>query len=150
MSKADWSKAPEDAQFFSLGIFRKHHNGNEYCWLDSKWRSECFDDIDWHKNHEGFEMRTIKIQQGVPDKVSGTLSERQIVYGDFADVAAATQQMEDILIEMPSYNKSSPDKREAAHMILQKLARAFSGDPDYADNWHDIQGYAKLVEDNLK
>src|SRR5690606_10084595 len=30
-----------------------------------------------------------------------------------------------------------------------KIARILIGDPNYADNWHDIQGYAKLVEERL-
>jgi hypothetical protein len=34
-------------------------------------------------------------------------------------------------------------------MILMKLARALNGDPNDTDNWHDIQGYAKLVEDRI-
>jgi len=34
-------------------------------------------------------------------------------------------------------------------MILHKIARIVNGDPDYTDSWHDIAGYAKLVEDRL-
>ena len=150
MSNADWSKAPKDAQFYSFGVFRKHDHVDEYCWNGLEWVSSVFDDISWHEKQSDFEYRPDATPEPASDEVSKTLNERQSVYGDFADVADATQKMEDILIEMPSYNKSSSDKREAAHMILQKLARAFSGDPDYEDNWHDIQGYAKLVEDNLK
>ena len=32
-------------------------------------------------------------------------------------------------------------------MILHKLARILNGDPNYVDSWHDIAGYAILVED---
>lgn len=35
-------------------------------------------------------------------------------------------------------------------MIFQKISRIVNGDPDYADNWHDIQGYARLVEERLQ
>lgn len=150
MSKVDWSKAPKDAQFFSCSALRKHEHVEEYSWSGLEWESCSFDGISWHENQSDFEIRPDDTPEQAFDEVSKTLNERQNVYGDFADVSDATQNMEDILIEMSSYSKSSPDKREAAHMILQKLARAFSGDPDYADNWHDIQGYAKLVEDNLK
>jgi hypothetical protein len=34
-------------------------------------------------------------------------------------------------------------------MICHKLGRIAAGDIDYADSWHDIAGYAKLVEDRL-
>ena len=40
-------------------------------------------------------------------------------------------------------------QRQALTVIADKIARILSGDPNYADNWHDIQGYAKLVEDRL-
>ncbi len=32
-------------------------------------------------------------------------------------------------------------------VIADKIARILNGDPNYKDNWHDIQGYAKLAED---
>lgn len=35
-------------------------------------------------------------------------------------------------------------------MIATKMARIVNGDPDYLDNWHDIQGYAKLVQQELE
>ena len=43
----------------------------------------------------------------------------------------------------------SPDQREALEMIAHKIARILNGDPDYADSWHDIAGYAQLVADRL-
>ena len=40
-------------------------------------------------------------------------------------------------------------KKQALTVISDKIARIISGDPEYADNWHDIQGYARLVEERL-
>jgi hypothetical protein len=34
-------------------------------------------------------------------------------------------------------------------MIQHKIARILNGDPTYTDNWHDIAGYATLVEQHL-
>lgn len=31
-------------------------------------------------------------------------------------------------------------------MIQHKIGRILNGDPAYADSWHDIAGYATLVE----
>ena len=43
-----------------------------------------------------------------------------------------------------------PDiQREALEMIASKLARILNGDNNYADSYHDIGGYSKLVEDDL-
>ena len=35
-------------------------------------------------------------------------------------------------------------------MICHKIGRIVNGDPDYADSWIDIAGYAKLVADRLE
>jgi hypothetical protein len=35
-------------------------------------------------------------------------------------------------------------------MIMHKVARILNGDPNYADNWIDIAGYATLVADRLE
>jgi hypothetical protein len=34
-------------------------------------------------------------------------------------------------------------------MICHKIGRIINGDPDYADSWHDIAGYAQLVANRL-
>lgn len=35
-------------------------------------------------------------------------------------------------------------------MIAGKIARIINGDPNYVDSWHDIAGYATLIEQELK
>lgn len=88
--------------------------------------------------------------------VEATLAERGSRYGDFSDHAVICQRLQDTMRNF--YPGSSPDaawdKLSAVHkqaltVIADKIARILSGDPNYADNWHDIQGYAKLVEDRL-
>lgn len=43
----------------------------------------------------------------------------------------------------------APDQREALEMLQHKVGRILNGDPDYADSWRDIAGYAQLVADRL-
>ena len=74
------------------------------------------------------------------------LKERGNRYGDFAGLAEAVECMEEKLVELKGYESANPAHREAAHMIIQKLCRAFNGDPHYQDNWADIAGYAKLAQ----
>lgn len=45
--------------------------------------------------------------------------------------------------------KLADDQQEALDMIFHKVGRIVNGDPDYADSWHDIAGYAKLIDDRL-
>lgn len=42
------------------------------------------------------------------------------------------------------------DQADALNMIAVKVSRIINGDPDYADNWRDIAGYATLVADRLE
>ena len=40
--------------------------------------------------------------------------------------------------------------RESLEMLAHKVARILNGNPDYVDSWHDVSGYATLVEKRLK
>ena len=53
------------------------------------------------------------------------------------------------MIDSPNWETLSDDKKEALEMTALKIGRILNGDPEYADSWHDIAGYAKLVEDTL-
>lgn len=78
-----------------------------------------------------------------------TLSERGARYGDFTIHANIAQHIQDIMRFQHGWSKLNAVQKQALTVIADKIARILSGDPGYADNWHDIQGYAKLVEDRL-
>lgn len=90
-------------------------------------------------------MATRKVQSAV-DK---TLAERGARYGDFEDHAEIAQDLQDVMRATPGWEALSKVQKQALTVIADKQARILSGDPNYADNWHDIQGYAKLVEERL-
>lgn len=81
--------------------------------------------------------------------LAATLDARRAVHGDFTDHARITQALKDVVHGSPSWERMNPVAREAIEMILHKVGRACSGNPDYADHWHDIAGYARLVEERL-
>lgn len=81
--------------------------------------------------------------------IAATLAQRGSRYGDFNDNANLSQYLEHCIHRQPGYDNLSNLHREALKFIFQKISRIVNGDPNYADNWHDIQGYAKLVEDRL-
>jgi hypothetical protein len=81
--------------------------------------------------------------------IEQTLAERGNRYGDFADHAKIAQAIQDDMRIGPGWARLDDVKRQALTVIADKIARILSGDPNYADNWHDIQGYAKLAEDRL-
>lgn len=80
-------------------------------------------------------------------QIEDTLAERGRRYGDFAEHAELAQALSNILRRAHGWGRLTPVKRQALTVIMDKIARILSGDPEYRDNWHDIQGYAKLAED---
>lgn len=84
-----------------------------------------------------------------------TLDERGKNYGEFRYHAALAQGLKDRFWQ----HVENQDKRshfsaahiEALDMIFHKLARIGNGgNPNYADTWRDIVGYAQLVLDILE
>lgn len=103
----------------------------------------------WTGEHQQYVPTTAEAQPELPG-VESTLAERGKRYGDFQGEARAIQDIKRILF--PSDGPAidiADDCRQAAEMIVMKLVRAMRGDPNYADNWHDIAGYARLVEKRL-
>jgi len=85
--------------------------------------------------------------RGIQMSVEDTLAERGARYGDFTDHAIVAQRLQDAMRCSYGWDRLTSDKKQALTVIADKIARILSGDPDYKDNWHDIQGYAKLAED---
>lgn len=81
--------------------------------------------------------------------IDKTLSERGNRYGDFMGHAEITQEIKRAMHVHRGWSALSDDKREALEMIAHKIGRIINGDPDYRDSWHDISGYARLVEVTL-
>lgn len=98
----------------------------------------------------------------VKTSVEDTLAQRGSRYGDFTDHAGLAQGL---MFRLQTFNKADGGmvegfrvpwrhdlndvQRQALTVIMDKVARILSGDPNYDDNWHDIQGYARLVEERL-
>jgi hypothetical protein len=81
--------------------------------------------------------------------VQSTLNERAARYGDFDIQAIITQSIKNTMRNSRNWPELRSDQQEALEMIASKIARILNGDPDYADTWHDIAGYAQLVEATL-
>lgn len=84
--------------------------------------------------------------------INETLNERGARYGTFTGHAEIAQQLKAVMrvYEAKRGCDLDPDQREALEMIAHKIARILNGDPNYADSWVDIAGYAKLVADRLE
>jgi len=82
--------------------------------------------------------------------VTATLKQRGKTHGKFSDTANAEQELRDWLREQEGWEQLSASQRCALDMIVHKMARIMCGNPNFADHWHDIQGYAQLVEQELE
>ena len=76
------------------------------------------------------------------------LNARGKTHGEFKNHAAASQGLKR---ELNRHRKASLNdiQEEALAMILHKIARIISGNPNFKDHWDDIAGYAKLVADRV-
>ena len=81
--------------------------------------------------------------------INKTLEQRGERYGKFKDVAATTYALQEIIRNAKNHEHMTDDQVIALDMICNKMARIVNGDPNYIDNWHDIAGYATLVEQEL-
>ncbi len=82
-------------------------------------------------------------------EVDQTLAERGARYGDFTDHADIAQNLQNFMRFTEGWGQLNNVQKQALTVIADKIARILNGDPNYSDNWHDIQGYARFVEERL-
>lgn len=82
--------------------------------------------------------------------VVDTLRERDNMYGAFTIHAAIAQRLKGVMHSSEAWKNLDPDQREALDMIQHKIARILNGNEDNPENFHDIAGYATLVDERLQ
>jgi len=82
--------------------------------------------------------------------VETVLQERGNRYGSYSKFAECKEGIQRELTSLPNWHKAPATAKQATLMIVDKIIRAFNGDPNYEDNWIDIQGYAKLAQENTR
>lgn len=82
-------------------------------------------------------------------EIQKTLAERATTYGSFKDVATLSQSLQATMRNSKNWGSMQNEMREALQTISSKIARILNGDPEHVDSWHDIAGYATLVEKSL-
>ena len=88
-------------------------------------------------------------EENMTKDITETLGQREGRYGEYVKVAATAQQLKETLRSGASWGIMEPYMQESLDLIANKLARIVNGDPFYDDSWHDVGGYAKLVEIEL-
>jgi len=80
--------------------------------------------------------------------IDKTLNERQHTHGNFAENANASQVLKHAVKTLVTCSLTRVQS-EALDNICQKMARILTGNPNHADSWHDIAGYATLAERDI-
>lgn len=94
-------------------------------------------------------LETLSCNNVSLDSIDVTLEQRGSRYGKFISHAEISQRLKDDMRMCPKWDKLPPNMKESLEMIAHKVGRILNGSPFYKDSWHDIVGYAKLVDDEL-
>jgi len=81
--------------------------------------------------------------------IQDTLNKRNSTHGNFKDNARIAQTLKSTLRLTDTWDYLPNDTCEALDMICHKIARIVAGNPDFTDHWHDIAGYATLIENRI-
>jgi len=110
-------------------------------------------------NNERYKYILMAKNAGIANRVMGnnegsvedTLKQRGSVYGSYEDVCALRAK----ILSLLNYHKinvtkepMSPIQEVAFGDLVLKLVRG-AGAPNYKDSFHDLGGYAKLMEDMI-
>lgn len=82
--------------------------------------------------------------------INDTLNDREQTHGSYVQVANLTQALLMSMSYSKNWEELFPIQKEALHMIAVKIARILEGNADEVDHWHDVAGYATLVEQFLR
>lgn len=84
--------------------------------------------------------------------VENTLAERGARYGSFMEHSRIAQSLQDVMRSNTNWEHLGCDERQALTTIADKIARILNAPVGtiYSDSFHDIAGYALLVDKRLK
>ena len=82
-------------------------------------------------------------------EIKDVLKQRGDVHGAFKNNASISQQLKTVVASSMNYCQLSAVQKEALDLICGKISRVLSGNPDFPDHWLDIEGYARLVYNDL-
>lgn len=155
----EYTKGEPNNTFFLKMIgdtyyFANEESGLEWEWYAGELRGHEFKLWQRHTQPEELPFmdslndQYAEIEQVRQQTIEATLAERQAQYGCFEDVARTTGKIMEALSEVRvnGLNDLPYPHRMALYMIASKMARIVNGDFNSIDGWHDISGYATLVE----
>jgi hypothetical protein len=83
------------------------------------------------------------------EPIDKLLVEREKTHGPYKVKAKIIQDLKCAMELTEGWDNLNDMQRESLHMIAHKIGRILSGDPNCADHWDDVAGYARLVSKSL-
>lgn len=99
---------------------------------------------------DGTTFNKIEVTEPEISEIETTLADREDRYGSFVKNAYICQSLKRVVRDHAKWQTMPDFQKEAIEMMFYKIARVIEGDKEYPDNWHDIAGYALLVEKVLR
>lgn len=118
----------------------------------SWWTTEADQTTKWIKSKEDITLSdyiaSIGADNGGKAPTDETIKARGLRYGHFRENAEVANAMKDVVRDAVRIRRLDFEayQLEGIDAILNKISRIVCGDPNYVDSWHDIAGYALLVE----
>jgi hypothetical protein len=84
------------------------------------------------------------------ENVQRTIEDRQSRHGDYGNTSSVAQELKMVMRASKRWAYLKPSRKESLELIATKLARILSGNPEDLDHWHDIEGYAHLISEDIK
>ena len=81
------------------------------------------------------------------NEIEKTLAEREIHHGPFNEHATIELQLRQLMRDYG--HRLSSIQEVGLGMIMHKIARILNKGNNHSDTWHDIAGYATLVEKSI-
>lgn len=122
-------------------------DGNGMCTFES-YILDSDVSVIWQRESLNDKIATVEVARQQSKNIDATLAERQSQYGSFEDVAFVTENIMATLAKARSNGLQGlpHTHRMALYMIASKMARIVNGDFNSFDGWHDIAGYATLIQ----
>lgn len=98
---------------------------------------------------EAVTQEVLKLMDQEQASADETIAERGKTHGPYIVDATLAISIIELYAEAPNWKRLAPDMKHSLIMQAFKSARILCGDETHADHWHDIQGYARLVEQRL-
>ena len=96
-----------------------------------------------------FEIQKQNMEGKINMDIKELIKERTVTHGDFEQHAATAQALKRALRLSSKWHALPATVQESLEMMMHKVARITNGQYGHLDSWHDIQGYAELILQEL-